>query len=230
VTTLDELEARLSEAASSALGRSDPAAVALVRRLVARARAGGGTARDRLVHLADARLTRAIEQSEDHARRLAEAVEGLGEVGLGYREALARGDSLVVARALRRVRRGGRRLIGEIRAARSEEQEASPLPDARSVAPPPPSMHRYRVAAAEAEADLALLRSKRSLPEIAGRYHGGVVAAEALQTMERAGRGYLIAQLSRFEAYAAVLALVEELEPKATSKSNDKKKRPKRTR
>ena len=51
-----------------------------------------------------------------------------------------------------------------------------------------------------------------------------VPAAEALETMERVGRGYLVAQLARFEAYEAIFALAETFDPPAPSKAKRKPK------
>lgn len=225
MTTLERIEARLEEA-TAALEHAD---VVRLRRLVARARSGGEAARDRLLAIAEGRLERALGAAAAERQRLLVAIDALGEEAEPYREVTTSGRTLEVARALRRVKRGGRRLLGAPRAAR---EATPPEAEARSrgpssIAPPSPALHRYRAAAAEAEADLALLRSKRNLPDLAGRYHGGVVAAEALAIMERIGRGYLVAQLARFEAYGALLALAEELDPAPAAKAM-KKKRPSR--
>lgn len=225
MSTADALEAKLNEAAASGLERFDPGAVALVRTLVARARRSEGEAAARIARLAEDRLARALARRADDVARLTKALEELGENRDAYREALERGEPLTVARAIRRVRKGGRRLIGTPRPERDAVKEpAEPRAAPSSIAPPPASLQRYRQVAAEVEADLALARAKRSVPEVAGRYHGGVVAAEALETMERVGRGYLVAQLARFEAYEAIFALAETFDPPAPSKAKRKPK------
>jgi hypothetical protein len=229
MSTLDELDARLRRAAASGLERSDPAAVVLVERLVARARVGEGALRERLTALAAGHLDRAVARMEGEVRRLSDELLSLGESAGSHRAALSRGETLAVARAIRRAKRGGARLLGVAVERPSELALDAPARSAaRPSAAPPAALHRYRAAAAEAEAELALLRSSRAMPAVAGRYHGGVVAAEALHTMERVGRAYLVAQLARFEGYAALIAMVDALEPpkaKPVARKKAKRKR-----
>lgn len=175
-----------------------------------------------LLRRAEARLE-AFEASAE-AERSALATRFQGESGAHYREAIAEGDLESARRALRRVRRGGTRLLGKPRKlaridelpsvegeAREPERDATPRRSATQA-----KEGRYREAALDAAAELTLLRAKRQLPEpeLRGRYHAPTIAASSLGIMERVGRPYLLEQIARLEAYEAVAALISEYKPK----------------
>lgn len=144
----------------------------------------------------------------------------VGEEAEAYRERIRKGELESTRRALRRIRRGGRRLLGRpIERIRIDEPLAEPpSPKRRALraSRPMAKADRYREAALDAAAELTLLRAKRQLPEpeLRGRYHAPSIAAESLAIMERVGRPYLLQQIARLEAYEAVAALIDEYRPK----------------
>lgn len=221
-----ELYERLSALREAGFERQSIGEFRTAEALIARLPALPELARPVIIRRAREKL-KALEESA-LAERSALLARFEGEAGAEYREAIESGELDGARRALRRVARGGARLLGRPRQiTRIDEEPSAPTPP-RAPSSRPRVMakaDRYREAALDAEAELTLLRAKRQLPEIElrGRYHAPSVAASSLGVMERVGRPYLLQQIARLEAYEAIAALIGEYQPKKKAKPRAKK-------
>jgi hypothetical protein len=155
--------------------------------------------------------------------------------------ALARGDTFLPRRLLRRAPHASPRLRDALRQNLTEQLDAqavargisspgvieSPVAQSRSSARPlAMAQSLYRDAAAGASARMTLAKTSASVPQDAGHYHAVHVGA---RTLEEAARhpAYLKAMLARLETLA-VLWHHGAVAPRASTASKSKKAEPKR--
>lgn len=247
----EELTQRLAAAREAGLDVFDEPRFAFVERLLTRAEtfegaaaaALRGRARKRLLELEEA-FGAAQEGANGELQRLADL--GRDEEG-ALADALTRGDVGAVRRAGRRYPESEPTLRQKTEASlvdrlgrladrrRSRPPEAPPTPTAtRSSAPPASaaalelSEGLYRQSSANATAVRTLARAVDELPDDAGHYHGGTIAARTLEAMQVIGPGYLRAWLDRFAGLAAIEASLDparEAQRRKAQKAKAKRRR-----
>lgn len=248
---MEELTERLAAAREAGVDVFDQPRFDFVERLLARAQTFDGAAAAALRGRASKRL---LELETDFAlaqdaaggelRRL--AALGRDEEG-ALAEALVRGDVGAVRRAGRRHPESEPTLRQKTEASlvdrlgrladRRRTRPPEVLPEAtgtRSSAPPASAAALeltealYRESSANARAVRTLARAVDELPDSAGHYHGGTIAARTLEAMQAIGPGYLRAWLDRFEDLAAIDASVDpgrESQRKKALKAKAKRRR-----